>query len=223
MKLVALASALAAAVAAPAAAQEVPAEPAFMVADNRISVPDEGIALVIPEDAVYVGATRWPLYDIVDAEQHVFVRTDEGGLVEEYWLVQFETYFDHVDANYTYDETEPTSLEIGDRTWWTRPIFTSGRPNEVRPGSDTEMFGKIIAQAGYRMPMWLAGVRMVYMPGEDRRSEIMIIHGANLDGVATTMAERFRAGEDGVKWTDFYGPMIERASLSFTIAPLDAE
>ena len=218
MSKILIAAALAAFVASPATAQEVPSTPAHTVEDNAIAIADLGVTLSVPEDAVYLGAKRWPLYDVADAELHAWVKADEGGLVEQFWWVQFEEYLPSVpNANYTYDETEPTSVDLGGLKFWTRPMFGEGAPRSLREGSDSEAFRDLAASKGYRFPMWLAMVRMVHLPTEDRRKELMLIHGANLDGVGMTMAQAYQAEKPGVTWEELYGPMVERASESFTI------
>lgn len=217
MMLAAMAAA-AASPASPASAQEVPSTPAHTVENNAIDIGDLGVTLSVPEDAVYLGAKRWALYGVADAELHAWVQADEGRLVEQFWWVQFEEYLPHMpDAHYQYDETEPTSVELGGLKFWTRPMFGEGNPRQLREGSDSEAFRGLVAEAGYRMPMWLAMVRMVHLPTEDRRKELMLIHGANLDGVGMTMAEAYQAEKPGVMWEDLYGPMVERASGAFSV------
>ena len=76
-----LAAGIAAVTASSAAAQSVPSEPAYQVVDHEIAILDLRVTLKVPEDAVYLGAKRWALYDVADAElDHVRlgVRRREG-------------------------------------------------------------------------------------------------------------------------------------------------
>ncbi|HEX6637397.1 MAG TPA: hypothetical protein VF033_07055, partial [Steroidobacteraceae bacterium] len=82
-------TALALALAIPALA----AAPERMVRGSRlVSKADPAATITLPKEAAYVGADRWDLYDIADAELHVFVEADREKKVKALYWIQFEAY-----------------------------------------------------------------------------------------------------------------------------------
>src|SRR3954468_15515081 len=53
---------------------------------------DPAVEIRLPRAAKYVGAARWDLYGICDAELHVFVEADAHQQVQRLYWIQFEGY-----------------------------------------------------------------------------------------------------------------------------------
>src|SRR3954465_6628048 len=72
---------------------------------------DPAVEIHLPRSAKYAGAARWDLYDICDAELHVFVEADAKKQVRRLYWVQFEHYLPDNNHTYNYPFTEKLSLE----------------------------------------------------------------------------------------------------------------
>lgn len=211
----------------PAAAQpaaDFPAPERTVEANAVVSQRAPAIRVVVPDAAVYLGAVRWPLYDVADAELHVFVEADEHRLVERFYWIQFEAYLpSRPDAHYDYPNSNPETVELSGYTVHVGPGFGEGEGREVRPGSDSEAFRRMITENGYRLPNWIGSVRFVYLPTEDQREELMLIYGENLDPTALTMAEAMRSGAEGISWDELTTPLVARALQGFRLEPPASE
>lgn len=176
----------------------------------------------MPERAHYIGGYRWPLYDAVDAEMHVFVEADAYGLVEKFYWIQFESYLDaYPDASYDYPESNPETMALDGRTVHVRPgIMTAENPN-AREGSDGEHFRRLIAEAGYRLPTYMANVRFVELFEPTHRKELMIIYGENMDAALTQMGMAQMQGAQSFAFADLDAPLIARADARIDLLPLD--
>lgn len=208
-----------AAAAEPALTPDRVVEPHGIVSDH-----DPAVRIGLPEAAVYVGAVRWPLYDVADAELHAFVEADATGLVERFYWIQFEAYFPSLPSRaYDYPASNPEMTTLGDFAVHVRPGFGGGPDHVSRPGSDGEAFRALLAEHGYRLPMWTAQVRFVHLPTPDRRKELMVIYGENLDAVGLDMAGAMQRGADGIAWSELYAPLIERGRAAITLEPIAAD
>ncbi len=61
-------------------------------ASTLTSERDPSVRIELPKQVRYVGADRWILYGIADAEIHVFVEADERKHVRRLYWIQFEGY-----------------------------------------------------------------------------------------------------------------------------------
>ena len=74
-----------------------------------VSDHDPAIRISLPPGAVYVGAVRWPLYKVADAELHAFVEADASGLVRRFYWIQFESLLPSAKGNYNYSDSNTTT------------------------------------------------------------------------------------------------------------------
>ena len=140
----------------------------------------------LPDDATYVGSDRFMLAkpelgDFDACELFAFADADKNGALRRYYWVQFEEYLPkYPDLHYTYDS--PRHVTIGGLDFYV-DIEASEGTGKPKPGSDGEHFYNLLAAHGYkRVPMMF--LRLVHLPDDARRKELMIIVGQRLaDGV----------------------------------------
>jgi hypothetical protein len=185
------------------------ASPERVVKGSRlISKADPAIVIKLPREAKYVGADRWDLYDIADAELHVFVEADRDKNVKTMYWIQFEGYLPsntHI-YNYTKDE----AVKFAGRDFWQRARFgpTSGPP---RAGSDLEHVRALLAQAGYKTPAETMNVRLVQVLDEARRKELMFIYAEDLAPTGYTSAQLMDGEQTRPEWEPIKQKLLERA------------
>ena len=119
----------------------------------------------------YVGGQRFLLGDTADAEQHLFVVADANREVSELLWLQFEEYVPSVARAYNYAD-DPAVSSHGMK------FFTNVRRYATPPqsGSDRDRAFKLLSSAGYSLNKIANRVRLVHIPSEDHRSEVMIIY-----------------------------------------------
>lgn len=215
---------LAAASQAPAhhgSAVQVPATPAARVEANRIVHPSEGVTVTLPKSAAFIGSERFKLYDVADAEVHVFAEKDaSNGLKKLYW-VQFESYLpDAMTTGYNYAEGNARMMLWNTPTWVRAgPVSTGGR---TRAGSDREHVIGILRRAGIGIPADVMNVRMVQLlddpqgTGKGKR-ELMIIYSEDLAPTGKTLAQLTVDGKPGPDWRPLEEALIERATASVKV------
>jgi len=182
--------------------------PERVVNGNTItSARDPAIRIVLPQAAQYVGNSRWDLYDVADAELHVFVEADEQKLVRRLYWIQFEAYLPSNTHTYRYKFEE--KLTHAGLEFDVRARF--GPTNEPpKPGSDLEHVMALLARGGFRAPAEMMNVRLVYLPDADKRKELMFIYAEDLAPTGSTFAElSVPAGE--VRWQGLKPALIKRA------------
>src|SRR6202008_433337 len=80
------------------------AEPERVVSGRTlVSVSAPGVRVELAEPFRYVGGQRFALYDVADAEQHLFVEADASGLVRRLYWLQFEAYLPGKGGSYKYE------------------------------------------------------------------------------------------------------------------------
>jgi hypothetical protein len=89
------------------AAQAVP----YTVTNGHInSAMQPQVLLDIDTSLHYVGSQRWILYNVAQAEQHLFVQQSATG-VERFLWVQFEEYIPSSNGRYDYSKDAPVAAE----------------------------------------------------------------------------------------------------------------
>jgi hypothetical protein len=77
-----------------------------------VSTRDPTATIRLPASVTYIGAHRWPLFDVADCEVHVFVDADAARRVQRIWYVQFEAYLPSEPARF-YDYAEQRGFRAG--------------------------------------------------------------------------------------------------------------
>jgi hypothetical protein len=208
---------IAAAAAQPPAA---PAAPAARVERHSVVHPGKGVTVRVPRSATYVGSERFALYDVADAEIHVFAEADGKRRVKRLYWIQFESYLPSLpERRYDYSDNDRTEL-WGNVTWTRagpRPTAAPGRP-----GSDREHVMALLARAGYAMPPETMAARLVQIlddPGGTGRGreELMLIYSEDLAPTGRTVSELVGDGGTTAAWEPLKAPLIARAAAAFRV------
>jgi hypothetical protein len=162
--------------------------PERMVRGNVITSPTGPVVKIeLPRSAKYVGAERWLLYGVADCELHVFVDSDARKIVQRLYWVQFEQFLpSRPNSRYNYPFTR--TLKLGGLEFDVRARF-GPRDEPTKPGSDLEHVRALIQAKGYQLPPELMNVRLVHLPDENKRRELMIIYAEDLTATGFTAAE----------------------------------
>ena len=179
---------------------------------------DPAIRITLPANAVYVGAVRWPLLKVADAELHAFVEADPSGLVRRFYWIQFEALLPDIKGKYDYSE-DSVSGTLGAYPVLITPDIDPG-PNRSTPGRDGHAFRAMLADKGYRLPPWFMDVRFIHLPTADHRKELMIIYGEAMDETVAAIATARGKGAESFSWKDLTGAVIVRAKERIKLSPL---
>lgn len=164
------------------------APPERVANGNRlISRSDPAVTVELPRSARYVGADRWDLYGICDAELHLFVEADRDRRIKALYWIQFEGYLPSNSHVYDYSADEPVTF-AGRRFWQRARFAPSGEPQ--KPGSDGEHVRQLLARAGYQLPPHLMNVRLVHLLDDTRRKELMFIYAEAADAFDAGVVQR---------------------------------
>lgn len=205
----------------PAKQEAVSAVPAAIVTGNIVTHPVEKIRIRVPEMASYVGAERFNLYGVADAEIHVFVESDAAKKMQRLYWVQFESYLpEKPELSYNYADGNRPSALGGVRTWLrSNPVPTTG---PMRAGSDREHVFNILTRAGYAIPPAVMNVRLVQILDDPQgigkgRKELMVIYSEDLASSGKTLAELTTDGKPNAAWAPLEQALIARAMKAVTI------
>jgi hypothetical protein len=168
---------------------------------------DPALKITLPATAQYVGSDRWNLYDFADAEVHVFVEADAQKRIQRVYWLQFEGFLPDNTHTYKYPFTEKLTHDGLEFDVKARFGPTNQPP---KPGSDLERVLSLLGKGGYQMPAESMNVRLVYLPDEAKRKELMIIYAEDLAPAGTTSAQ-LDAPEGKAKWDELKKELIERA------------
>lgn len=163
-----------------------------------ISRADPEVTIRLPRSARYVGADRWDLYGICDAELHLFVEADSKKRVKAFYWIQFEKYLPSNTHVYDYTRDEPVTF--AGQPFWKRARFGPTGDSE-RAGSDGEHMRQMLERAGYQLPSHMMNVRLVRVLDEARRKELMFIYSEELP------ARKYSAEE----WQKIEKGLVKRA------------
>lgn len=136
--------------------------------------------LILGRDFHYVGGQRVNLYGNADAEQHLFVKSVRGRIVQQFYWIQFEHFLPG--NTRTYDYVPTRTVKIGVLTFiydvksW--PEYKFMQMEDA--ASDGAAIERLLEQHGLSFPARAVRVRMFHLPSPDRRTELMIIYGEAL-------------------------------------------
>jgi hypothetical protein len=155
---------------------------------------DPAVLLELRGPVQYVGADRWVLYGVADAEVHVFVEADSAKRVTRLYWIQFEGYLPSVNSQYN-GYTSPTRAQLGNLEFIVDGFVLVTPPLQMRAGSDRERVLLLLAAKGYTLPPGMMARRMVHLPSPDRRKELMIIYAEDLAPTGYSSADLLRGGK----------------------------
>lgn len=198
-----------------------PQGPLAGVSGNSVIHPGEALGVHVTEAATHAGSERFTLYDVADAEVHVFVEADANRRMRRLWWIQFESYlpskpelaYDYADGN--------RPIELGGVRTWLRsnPVPTTG---PMRAGSDREHVFGILKRAGIGIPAEVMNVRLVQMlddpqgTGKGRR-ELMIIYSEDLAPTGKRLSELTTDGKPNAAWAPIEEELVRRATESLRV------
>jgi hypothetical protein len=189
------------------------------VIDNRIYSPALPPTIIQVNPAfTYVGSSRFILYGIAHAEQHLFVVAGPEHSVERLVWIQFEGYLPDNQKAYNYPPSETIILgpfEFLHNTF----VMDIDAAIRERPDSDGAHVVDFLESRGYRWRGAVVSERFVHLVGDDKRNELMIIYSEDLLASGFQVSD-FEAVEDGgVRGREVAQAVHERALSSFTILP----
>ncbi len=204
LRLTALVSAVVLAALAPLAAQEAP----FRVSQGHLtSAMQPDIQLTIDTSLSYVGSQRWILYDVAQAEQHLFVQRSAAGVSRFLW-VQFEEYIPSSNGRYDYSNDAP--IAAFGRTWRISPEIWDVPTTEKRPASDGAHARQLLRDHSITLPAQMIYERFIYLPDSTNRRELMVIY-------AETAASADVSSKTGAERQEIFAEHQRRALRSFAL------
>ena len=174
---------------------QVPA-PDYTVRDNtlRRAAPG-GYDVSVAKDLQYIGARRFHIRNSADAEQHLFVQSDQRGRVTRLVWIQIEAQLPGQSWRYNYPS--PERVKLGDLDF-----IADARAFREYVADDT------LSDHGYMdrelrdhhlsLPGPVMRLRMIYLTDAERRRELMVIYAMPLPD--STSAGISRDGVDAGKW-----------------------
>ena len=177
-----------------------------------ISGADPAVTLTFREPFRYVGGQRFILYNLADAEQHVFVDTDDNARIRRMFWVQFEHFLPSNSETYRYKREKTAKLGSFEFITDVRPFGSAEEPD-----SDGGHIKTMLESKGLHWPTDAVRARLIHLPNPDRRSELMIIYGE--DGrYAQIPASELTSYQSSQHW-----PQIEKTILKHVQRLLTAE
>lgn len=190
------------------------------ITDQTLTSPYQPEAVItLPETAVYAGGRRWPLYNAVDAELHLFVEAGEDRVVDRPYWIQFEAYLPTLpEATYDFDLSDLQTRDLGDAVFYVRLRFGEGASDVPQADSDNEVMRAVLAEAGYTLPAETINATMKHiLDPADPREEVMIIYIEDLAPTGASVADIFEAGLESPLWAELSEGVLDRAQTRIAI------
>jgi hypothetical protein len=165
------------------------------------------LRIQLPKTAKFAGSERWMLFGVADCEVEVFVEAGKNKVVQRYYWIQFEGYLPDK-PNSTYDYSSNETRKIDGLDFYIRARFG---PNDdaAKPGSEVEHIRRLLQAAGYTLPAGMMNVRLVHLPSEDHRREVMVIFAEDLAPEGVQWQDLMPEGKAAAKW-----PVLQQTVLA---------
>lgn len=193
-----------------------PLQPERRVEGRTISsAHDPAVKIEFGEGFRYVGGQRFILYEVADAEQHIFVDADANGRIRRLYWVQFEAYLPTNTQTYKYNSTETTTVDAF-------PFVVDAAPRsyanyQPRAGSDGERMASLLKAKRYQLPENALWIRLVHLPDASKRRELMIIYLEDLQPAGLAAADLAANGSAVSKWPEMRKQLLRRAESGLTL------
>ena len=180
------------------------------VSGNTLASPnDPSVLMTFDERYKHIGGQKFGLYGTADVEQHFFVEEHPDGKLKSIFWLQFEGFLP--DNDYTYDySSSPLRLQIGNFDFYTNTA--AGKSSRFMrlgwPGTDGYLARKFAADKGYTIPDHYFYARLVHLPDDAKRKELLIIFMEDLAPTGWTAETLREGGEHRSHW-----PEVEAAHL----------
>lgn len=142
------------------------------------------IQLDVDTSLHYVGSQRWILYNVAQAEQHLFVQRAKDG-VERFLWVQFEEYIPSSNGRYDYSKDSPVPA-FGKELRTSKQLWNVPT-TESRPESDGAYSRKLLREHGITLPPQMLYERFIYLPDSIHRRELMVIYAERASDAAASL------------------------------------
>ncbi|MET0290986.1 MAG: hypothetical protein ABW136_01395 [Steroidobacteraceae bacterium] len=172
------------------------------------------LQISVPKAATYVGADRWVLFDVADAEVHLYVEADSSRRVQRYYWIQFESFLPSLPDKRYGPVNQPVATLAGLPFHVIARAGPSSEP--ARAGSDLEHVLRLFVKNSYTLPRELATVRLLHRRA-DARSEVMLIYGEDLGVSGTTLANVIGSTDYLPAWKPVAEAATQRALKQFTV------
>lgn len=177
------------------------------------------IQISVPKEATYVGADRWVLFDVADAEVHLYVEADSRRNVQRYYWIQFESILPQL-RDKRYDPVNQPRVTLAGLPF--HLIARAGPSSEpARAGSDLERVLKLLMKSAWTLPRELATVRLLHRR-PDARSEVMLIYGEDLAASGSTLGKVIGNAGYTPAWEPVAAAVTQRAMKRFRVERLPA-
>jgi hypothetical protein len=192
-------------------------KPTRVVQGNALtSERDPGVRIELPKNVQYVGADRWVLYDVADAEMHIFVEADDRKQVKRMYWIQFEGYLPSLPKLTYTPQAGQGTMQIAGMDFYTRARF--GLSSETpKAGSEMERVNKMLSASGFTLPAEMINARFIHYLDEPKRRELMIIVSEDMAPWGYTHDALIKGTPTTEPWVSISRTMIESARKHFTI------
>jgi hypothetical protein len=147
-------------------------KPAHAVRGNSLGVELPGFSAInVQRSFRYAGAQRFILKGVADAELHAFAEADPAGAITRFYWFQFESLLPAATGRYDY--SKDTAVEFAGLHWRAQVRRYTAPPE---PGGDQAALYALFSARQWRPPLPALRARLVYVPADDPRRELMIIY-----------------------------------------------
>lgn len=156
------------------------------------------VDLMIDEELAYLGSESFRLYDVSDAEIHVFADFGDDRIVDRLLWIQLEQVLRSSDHVYDYSRL-PDEVEIAGLTFASDSRYGEGYSlDRVDPEGDVAEVIRMVEQHGLEMPEEMMRMRIVTVDPSGRE-ELLAIYLENLGEHEVTVED---VGSGDVEWED---------------------
>ena len=190
--------------------------------NDLISDSDPDVVLRFDSAFTHIGGQKFNLYGVADTEQHLFVEALPDGKVKSLYWIQYEAYLP--DNSYTYDyDSSPLRVNLNGYEFHTDTAPGAYRPPPIPPrGTDGALVRQLLDSKGYEYPRDFLYARLVHLPDEARRKELLIIFLENLELHGMTGTELKPDGANADRWPALEQEHLDRIRSTLTVLPRTA-
>ncbi len=180
---------------------------------------DPTVEMTFDETFQYIGGQKFELYGTANVEQHFFVEETSDGDLQSFFWIQFESFLP--DNSYTYNySASPLRLNLDGFEFYTDTA--PGRSSRFfrlgQPGTDGYLARKFAADKGYHTPDDYAYARLVNIPDDLSRKELLIIFIDDLKPTGYTGKQLQPGGEHEDRWAEVESEHLAKIKRVMSLA-----
>ncbi|MXP09292.1 hypothetical protein [Pseudoblastomonas halimionae] len=194
-------------------------------ADDVLVSDDNPVAQIKVSDAYdYLGGQKFTLYGTVAVDQYFYVQRDEAGHAQSIIRLQFESVLPGVDHAYDYSDAPlRTQIDGLDFFTLTEAASTGGLLNTLfpygKPGSDRYQAHRFLASHGVEIPGEYAFARLVHIPDEAARHEMIVFFYDDMPNVGIAPENLGPDGAGSEQWADISHDLLAKITTAISFAP----